>query len=428
MTTQTSAPPDAARARLGFTATEHPDAAIERWAAEPVPGTRAEWVRRAREAAALVAATALERDVAAAQPRAEIGWIKAAGLIGLQGPKDNGGGDADWATVLDVVAEFAKVDGSIANILGWHYAYFWLFRSFGTDEQRAQWEAEATANRYLISGIANFRDKPIAAVDDGQTLLLNGGKQFNTGLPVSDRVFIGTAIEGTEDVFFVYTDSQVPEISYGEDWDTLGQRSTASGSAKVAGLRVPWSEVLGFRDKQFIPRPANITPGLTSQTLMPTFYVNLARGALDRAVSYIKQHGRSWLHSPYDRAVDEPYVVDGIGALQSRLLAAEALLREASEKVSIALDAPDEITPEQRGDLAVLLSATKAVAVDTGIEVTTKVFELTGGRSTARSFELDRFFRDLRTQSLHDPVAQKRLQVGAYLLRGEHPLAVDWYS
>lgn len=407
---------------------ETPDDAVARWAAEPLPDSRPGWVRRAREAAALIAATALERDIAAAQPHAEVGWLKAAGLIGLNGPKASGGGEANWATVLDVVAEFAKVDGSIANVLGWHYAYFWLFRSFGTDEQRAEWEADVTASRYLISGIANFRDRPVGAVDQGDSLLLNGGKQFNTGLPVSDRVFIGSAIEGTEDVFFVYTSSQVPEVTYGEDWDTLGQRSTASGSAKVANLQVPWSDVLGFRGKAFVPRPANITPGLTSQTLMPTFYVNLARGALDRAVSYIRDHGRSWLHSPYERAVDEPYVVDGIGQLQSKLLAAEALLREASEKVSAALDAPDEITPQQRGDLAALLSATKAVAVDTGIEVTTKVFELTGGRSTARSFELDRFFRDLRTQSLHDPVAQKRLQVGAYLLRGELPLAVDWYS
>ena len=401
---------------------------MSRWGAEPVPDTRAGWVSRAREAAALVATTALERDIAAALPVAEVQWLKDAGLLGLQGPKEHGGGDADWATVLDVVAEFAKVDGSIANVLGWHYAYFWLFRSFGTPQQRAAWEADVTANRLLISGIANFRDKPVGAVDEGATLLLNGGKQFNTGLPVSDRVFIGTALEGSEDVFFVYTDSRVPEISYGEDWDTLGQRSTASGSAKVANLRVPWTDALGFADKVFVPQPANSTPGLTSQTLMPVFYVSLARGALDKAVGYIRDHGRAWLHSPYERAVDEPYVVDGIGLLQSRLLAAEALLREASEQVSVALDAPNEITPERRGELAVLLSAAKAVAVDVGIEVTTKLFELTGGRSTARSFELDRFFRDLRTQSLHDPVAQKRLQVGAYLLRGEYPLAVDWYS
>lgn len=415
MTTTQISPPDSVTA-------------TSRWAGEPVSATRAGWVERARQVAGLVAATALERDTTAAAPVAEVQWIKDAGLVGLQGPKASGGGDADWATVLDVVAEFAKVDGSIANVLGWHYAYFWLFRSFGTPELRAKWEAEVTANRQLISGIANFRDRPISAVDEGTTLLLNGGKQFNTGLPVSDRVFIGTAIEGTEDVFFAYTSSHVPEIIYGDDWDTLGQRSTASGSATVSGLRVPWDDALGFAGKTFIPQPANITPGLTSQTLMPTFYVSLARGALDKAVDYIKDHGRAWLHSSYERAVDEPYVVDGIGQLQSRLLAAEALVRDASEKVSAALDAPNEITPERRGGLAVLLSAAKTVAVEVGIDVTTKLFELTGGRSTARSFELDRFFRDLRTQSLHDPVAQKRLQVGSYLLRGEYPLAVDWYS
>jgi len=361
-----------------------PAAATSRWAGEPVPGTRAGWVERACQAAGLVAATAFDRDTAAAVPVAEIQWIKDAGLIGLQGPKASGGGDADWATVLDVVAEFAKVDGSIANVLGWHYAYFWLFRSFGTPGQRAAWEAEVTAGRQLISGIANFRDRPIGAVDEGATLLLNGSKQFNTGLPVSDRVFIGSAIEGTGDVFFVYTDSRVPEISYGNDWDTLGQRSTASGSATVSGLRVPWEQALGFSGKTFVPQPANLTPGLTSQTLMPTFYVSLARGALDKAVDYIKDHGRAWLHSSYERAVDEPYIVDGIGQLQSRLLAAEALVREASQKVSAALDAPNEITPEQRGELAVLLSAAKTVAVEVGIEVTTRLFELTGIR--------DRFF------------------------------------
>jgi alkylation response protein AidB-like acyl-CoA dehydrogenase len=399
-----------------------------RWQKEPTPSTRKAWVARAREVAALVATTALVRDVAAAQPVQEVQWIKAAGLLGLQGPRSEGGGDADWATVLDVVAEFAKVDGSIANILGWHYAYFWLFRSFGTPAQRERWEAEVTRERQLISGIANFRDKPIGAVDEGDTLLLNGGKQFNTGLPVSDRVFIGTALNGTDNVFFLYVDSHDPAIRYGNDWDTLGQRSTASGSASVVNLRVPWDRALGFEGKQFVPQPANLTPGLTSQTLMPTFYVSLARGALDRAIEYVKSQGRSWLHSPYERAVDEPYVVDGFGGHTARLLAAEALLREASEKTSAALDNPNLITPEQRGELAVLLSATKVVAVEVGIQVTANVFELTGGRSTARVFELDRFFRDLRTQSLHDPVAQKRLQVGAYYLRGEYPLAVDWYS
>ncbi|GAC66641.1 acyl-CoA dehydrogenase family protein [Gordonia soli] len=393
----------------------------------PVPSTREGWITRAAEAAALVGTTSLARDTEAANPVQEVEWIRRAGLIGLQGPVEHGGGNADWATVLDVVAEFAKVEGSIANILGWHYAYFWLFRSFGTPEQRERWEREVTVNRQLLAGIANFRDDAIAATDEGDHLILHGGKQFNTGLPVSDRVVIGVAIDGG-DVFFVLADTQQSGIIYGDDWDTLGQRSTGSGSARIEGVEVAWTEAIGFADKQFQPQNANLTPGLTSQTLMPTFYVSLARGALDRAVEYVTENSRSWLHSEYERAIDEPHVLDGFGGLQSHLLAAEALLREASAKVSAALDDPNSITPERRAELAALLSAVKTVAVETGIEVTTTIFELVGARATARRYELDRFWRDLRTQSLHDPVAYKRRQVGAYLLRGDQPLAVDWYS
>jgi len=419
---------------LAADATIEPDgaskiiAAAPDWQSQPTPTNRAEWVERGAEVARLVATTAHARDVAAADPVDETELLRRSGLLGLQGPIESGGGNADWATVLAVVAEIAKVEGSLANVMGWHYAYFWLFRSFGTAQQRERWEREVTEQRLLLAGIANFRDDPIGARDEGDHLILHGGKQFNTGLPVADRLVIGVAIEGTEDVFFVLADAHDPGIIYGNDWDTLGQRSTGSGSARVEGVSVPWDDAIGFSDKQFQPRGANLTPGLTSQTLMPTFYLSLARGALDRAVDYVQHHSRSWLHSPYERAVDEPHVVDGFGVLQSHLLAAEAFLASASEKVSAALDDPDSITPEYRAELAALLSAVKTVAVETGIEVTTTVFELVGARATARRYELDRFWRDLRTQSLHDPVGYKRRQVGAYLLRGEHPLAVDWYS
>jgi alkylation response protein AidB-like acyl-CoA dehydrogenase len=118
----------------------------------------------------------------------------------------------------------------------------------------------------------------------------------------------------------------------------------------------------------------------------------------------------------------------GFGGHTARLLAAEALLREASEKTSAALDNPNLITPEAARRAGCFALGDQGCRRRSRIQVTANLFELTGARSTARVFELDRFFRDLRTQSLHDPVAQKRLQVGAYYLCGEYPLAVDWYS
>jgi alkylation response protein AidB-like acyl-CoA dehydrogenase len=69
----------------------------------------------------------------------------------------------------------------------------------------------------------------------------------------------------------------------------------------------------------------------------------------------------------------------------------------------------------------------KARATDVALEITSKVFEATGARSTTSELGFDRFWRNVRTHTLHDPVAYKRREVGAHLLTGELP-EPTWYS
>jgi hypothetical protein len=58
----------------------------------------------------------------------------------------------------------------------------------------------------------------------------------------------------------------------------------------------------------------------------------------------------------------------------------------------------------------------KVVTTDTVLRVTAGVFEVTGSRATAKKVGLDRFWRDIRTHSLHDPVAYKNRELGEYVL------------
>ena len=350
-----------------------------RWADSPAPVDRAGWVERARDVAALFEQTAVERDHSARPPsRREIQWLKDSKLLGIAGPSKYGGGDVDWLTVLEIIAEFAKVEGSIANILGWHYEYFQLFRLFGTSDQQQYWERVVTSHQLLIGGITNIRDAPIIVSRvNAEELVHNGSKTFNTGLPGSDLVIFTSAFaESPEDLFFTIAETNQPGIVANDDGDTLGQRSTGSGSAIVSDVRTGWDNLLGFENGQFVPRPGNFVPGL----------------------------------------------------FQSHLLAAEALAWNVAGEVSKALQHPHEISPELRAELAAKISAAKVVAVEVGLDVTARVFEFTGARSTARSFGLDRYWRDLRTHSLHDPLGYKRRQVGAYLLKNEFPPSNDWYS
>ena len=61
------------------------------------------------------------------------------------------------------------------------------------------------------------------------------------------------------------------------------------------------------------------------------------------------------------------------------------------------------------------------VASRAAVETTSKIFEFTGARSTAGRYGFDRFWRNARTLTLHDPVVYKAREVGAHFLRGTPP-------
>lgn len=77
--------------------------------------------------------------------------------------------------------------------------------------------------------------------------------------------------------------------------------------------------------------------------------------------------------------------------------------------------------------MAEWVASVKVVATDTALRVTGGVFETTGARATAGKVGLDRFWRDVRTHTLHDPVAYKEMELGRYVLLGEVP-EPTWYT
>ena len=72
-----------------------------------------------------------------------------------------------------------------------------------------------------------------------------------------------------------------------------------------------------------------------------------------------------------------------------------------------------------RGEVAELVASVKIVTTDNGLRVTSGVFEVTGARATGKKVGLDRFWRDIRTHTLHDPVAYKNRELGRFVLLDE---------
>ncbi|MFJ7088383.1 acyl-CoA dehydrogenase family protein [Streptomyces griseus] len=402
-------------------------AAPTQWKTLPSPDSPDAWIERAAEVAALLATDAAARDRAGATPYTEIRLLKDSGLVTLLGPAEHGGGGQDWTTAYRVIREVAKADGSIGQLLGYHYLWNWAARLVGTREQWEHVEAEAVRHTWFFGGAVNPRDNDVVVTEDGDDLVFTGAKTFSTGSKVSDVTVLEGVLEGTDQHIFAIVPSDSPGLTFHDDWDNIGQRLTESGGVTIDGVRTPWASAAGYVDKEFRPRVYNTLNVPTIQLVFISFYLGIAAGALETAATYTRTKTRSWLHGGYDQAVDEPYVIDTYGDLTTKLWAVEALADAVAAEGQKLHDAPDEVTAQSRGAFEVRVAAAKARATEVALEVTSRIFEVTGARATASAEGLDRFWRNVRTHTLHDPVAYKRREVGRHVLTGELP-EPTWYS
>lgn len=393
------------------------------------PATPEAWIARAEEVAAVLARDVVARDRALTTPYEQVALLKDAGLVTLLGPTAQGGAGQSWGTAYQVIRRVAAGDGSLGQLLGYHYLWSRLADFYGTPQQAAEIDAVATREGWFFGGAVNPRDADLVAVDLGDRLSFSGHKTFSTGSKVSDVTWLEAALDGHDDHVFALASSRDPGITFHDGWDALGQRLTESGSVTIDRVELPWTSALGWVGKQFRPRVYNTVTLPAIQLVFTSFYLGIASGGLRTALAYTRDRTRPW---PYggddrDRGVDEPYVLDTYGDLQAKLWAAEALADRAIGAIEALHADPDAVTPRARGEVAVLIAAAKQRAVDVGLEIGTRVFEVTGARATAADLGLDQTWRNVRTHSLHDPIAYKRREVGLYALLDEVP-EPTWYT
>ncbi|KAI4592196.1 hypothetical protein KJ359_011434 [Pestalotiopsis sp. 9143b] len=132
-----------------------------------------------------------------------------------------------------------------------------------------------------------------------------------------------------------------------------------------------------------------------------------------------------------EQATEEFYVLSTYGNFLAHLRAAETL----TDKAGLEVDAiyskystqRGALTARERGELAEWVASAKVVTTDTSLRVTSGIFEVTGSKSTATRVGLDRYWRDVRTHTLHDPVSYKNRELGRYQLLNEVP-EPTWYT
>ncbi|KAI9758991.1 MAG: hypothetical protein M4579_002654 [Chaenotheca gracillima] len=417
---------------LGVPATDPQVYSIEhqKYVSEGLPSNADGWIERARLVAGALAKDASQRDIENKSPKAEIALLKSAGLLKVLGPVAYGGGGQGWDIGYRVIREIAKADGSIGMLLGYHLLWSTTANVVGTSEQAERFQELIIKNNYFVGGAVNPRDNDLKITSEGDQINFNGFKNFNTGGVVSDLTVLEGVFDGTEDHIFTIVKTEQEGIQFAHNWNNVGLRLTESGSVKIDNIKVPWTDAFGWdaSSKKPIDSVLKISFATlllpTIQLVFSNFYLGIALGSLDFSTGYTVSKTRAW---PYggdnkDKPEDEFYILERYGNFKAHLRAAEALADRAGLEVANVYAKYGEkrdIDPRARGELAEWVASVKIVTTDTGLRVTSGVFEVTGARATGKTVGLDRYWRDIRTHSLHDPVAYKNRELGRYALLDE---------
>ena len=111
-------------------------------------------------------------------------------------------------------------------------------------------------------------------------------------------------------------------------------------------------------------------------------------------------------------------MIAAVGDLRVRMTAADAMLERAGEYVDRAGAEPTE---NHCVDASIAVAEAKIAANDVALLLGNKLFEMTGTRAVLEHLNLDIYWRNARTHTLHDPVRWKYHFVGDYWLNGRAP-------
>lgn len=375
------------------------------------------WSTAARTVATVLAKDVVARDNANLDPTTELTLLREAGLVNLLVPTEFGGAGAHWETAFAVIRILAEVDGSISQLLLYHYINQGNIGFIGDPARQGDWYAKSAAGQWVWGDSVNPVDPDLVLVPEGDGYRLDGRKFFSTGASAGDVILVNAVAKGGEfdgRVIALVIDHDRSGITFLGNWNALGQRLTASGGVKYENVQVAASEILGVASDD--PFFNAVTPGL--QLGFGNLYLGIARGALEHGRRITLARKNAWFLSSAELYQDDPFVQRLFGEFVAHLAAAEALAEKLNPTFDASLAKGWDFGHEDRVVLEQGVAALKVVSTDVGMEIANRIFENTGASSATATSGLDLYWRNLRTHSLHDPVDYKKLEVGAYFLNG----------
>ncbi|ASR91311.1 SfnB family sulfur acquisition oxidoreductase [Alcaligenes faecalis] len=380
--------------------------------------SEAEALQAAEQFAQSIAQHALERDRDRILPHREVEQFSQSGLWGITVPKEYGGAGVSTDVLTRVVQRIAQADGNFGHIPQNHYYALEVLRVGATHEQKAFFYDQVLQGKRFGNALAEIGKKDFVRrtqlLKEPDGWFVDGRKFYCTGSLFAHWIPTLTTSPDDGRLYLVFVPRGAAGVTLTDDWDGFGQRVTGSGSVEFTRVPVQPQWVVPFTDS--FERPTTIGP--YAQIIHAALDLGIGQGAFAATLPFIREHSRPWIAAGVDSAAQDPLLLQEVGNVHVRLRAAQALLARAARFVDAAQQAPDEDSVAQA---SVAVAQAKALATTASVLAGSKLFELGGTSATQAQHGLDRYWRNARVHTLHDPVRWKYHAIGNYTLNGVRP-------
>ncbi|AJE48801.1 acyl-CoA dehydrogenase family protein [Celeribacter indicus] len=375
----------------------------------------------AREFVESIRGGAARRDLEKVLPHQEFADFTRSGLGILNVPRDLGGPEVSYRTLLETIRLIASADSSIAQIALTHWSGIEMLRRWAPPALR-----ERLLRRVILGdllGNASKDARPSRSGDRHGTFLsldengarMSGEKAFATGSLLADWLYVMCSSgksAGSDLVAFI--DVRRAGLAIHDNWDGVGQRTTASGNVTLDSVFLDPGE---YFEMTLTDSGESALFSGVSHLLHSGIELGLGDGALRETLDILRTEATPPRGSDAMAAVEDPLTLSAVG----ELVISQHTAERAAFRAADTLDAAKASDRPHAGEVLFAVCEAKIVTERFALNSATTLFELCGSRVATRSRNLDRYWRDARTHSLHDASRWKTVTLGQAALNGRRP-------
>lgn len=398
------------------------DAIAHHWGAGPTTRYDA-LAARFRPVFARIRAGSVEREIERRLPTEEIEWLRRAGFTALRVPHSSDASGASGVTLPELFAllvELSEADSNLTQALRAHFGFVehalakpparrdvWLNRLAEGQIVGAAWSETGDAKQANFSTVLSH---------GGNGWRLNGTKFYTTGSLYADWIHVGASdAEGAPVSVTIERKARGVEVL--DDWDGMGQRLTASGTSRFIDVPVDENEIV-----------ADGPPFAYSEAFYQLVHLatlaGIGRALASDVATALATRKRGYSHAAAPLPANDPQLLEIAGRLRANAYSAGAIVQLAA----VALERAAAFSGQTTDDA--LLAVTQAeleiwqaqtVVSQLVLDATTDAFDALGASATLRSAGLDRYWRNARTITSHNPRVYKDRIVGDFAVNGKLP-------